>query len=85
MMDRMRRLEPERAVHQAVCPIKPCVMRKEVQEDRQRQIPNRVIANIAVNQSPTQIVPSPGNDTRRNAINRGTRKAPADFAADLLV
>ena len=85
MMDSVRGLKPKRAMHQPVCPIKPCVVRKKIQQYRQRQIPRRVSADITVNQRPAEIVPSPSDDACRNTVNRGAGEAPADFAADLLI
>ena len=85
MMDSVRDLEPKRAMHQPVCPIKPCVVRKQIQQYRQRQMPEWISANITVNHRPAEIIPSPSDNPRRNAVNRGTGEAPPDFAADLLV
>ena len=85
VMHSVRRLEPERAMHQPVRPVKPGVVRKKVQKHRHRQIPKRKCANVAVNLGPTKIVPSPSDDAGRNSIYGGAGEAPSNFALNLLV
>jgi hypothetical protein len=83
MMHGMRLFKPPWAVHQPVRPIKPCVMRRQIKEYRQRHIPERIIAKIAVNLRPAMVVPAPGNNASGDAIDGSRQQRPIYLAPDL--
>jgi hypothetical protein len=83
MMHRMRQFEPEWLVHQPVGPIKPRVMREEEQHNRNRQIPDRIIGGIAINQGPAQIVPAPRHNASRHPVNGGAGQRPFNLSPNL--
>jgi len=85
MMDGMGGLEPERPMHQAVRPIKPSIVRKQIEKNRHRHIPKRKCADIGVNLRPAKIVPAPSHNTGRDAIDGSTGKAPANLSLNLVI
>ena len=48
VMHCMGNAKPFGAVHPAMGPVKPCVMRKKIEEERKRQIPYRIGGKICV-------------------------------------
>ena len=83
MMHCMCQFKPVRAVHQAVRPVKPGVVRKEIEENRKRQIPERVIADIFINSCPAPVLPRPHDKAGRYAVNDGTGQRPENLSPDL--
>ena len=82
-MNRVRQFEPIGLVHQAVRPVKPSVMDEEIDEDRQWQIPQRIIAGVLINPSPPPILPRPHDKACWHPVNRGTGERPENLAPDL--
>lgn len=85
MVNRMCGLKPEWPMHQAVRPIKPRVVRKQIKKNRRGYIPKRKCADIGVNLRPAKVVPAPSHNTGRDAIDGGTGKAPADLTLNLFI
>lgn len=85
MVDRMRGLEPIWPMHQAVGPIKPSIVRKKIQEDRNWQIPEWKGTDLSINLCPAEAVPTPSNYPTRDAVNCRAREAPANLALNLAV
>ena len=85
MVDGMRGLEDGRAVHPAMRPVEPGVVRKEIEQHRHRQIPERPGMGIGVDPRPPAILPAPGDDPGRHAVDRGGGQAPPDLASDLRI
>ena len=83
MMNGMRGAKPPWPVHQSVGPIKPCVMREKERENRQRQIPERICADIRINLRPARILPAPCNNAGRNAVHRRRYQRPPYLPAHL--
>ena len=78
MVDSMGK--PEQAwimVHRAVAPIKPAVLNKQIDEDRNRQIPKRVGRPINVKQRPIVMAPQPKDDACRCAVNECGDQRPS--------
>ena len=75
--------EPLGPVHPAMCPVEPGVMREEVEEQRKRQVPQRVGGQIGVDHRPPPFLPAPGHYSCRHAVNRCRYKRPAHFPANL--
>ena len=85
MVNGMGGLEPKWPMHQAVRPIKPSVVHKQIEENRHRQIPQWKRGHIGVDLSPAQAIPAPSDNARRNAVDSSTGQAPADLTPDLAV
>lgn len=85
MVDGMRRFKPEWTVHQAMRPIEPGIVRKEIKEHGDWQVPERKRVHIAVNLRPAKAVPTPSHNSGRDAVNGGARKAPTNLALYLLI
>jgi hypothetical protein len=83
MMNSVRNLKPVRPVHQTVRPVKPCIMHKQVEKHRKRQIPERIISGAVINPRPSPVLPRPHDEPSRHAVNRGTGKRPKNFTPNL--
>ena len=80
MMDRMIGAKRLGLVHPAVGPIKPCVMKEEIGEQRNRHPPQRISGRIGVDSRPATLLPAPCDHPGGHAINRRRSKAPTNFA-----
>src|SRR3546814_18588590 len=60
-----------------------CSSDLEIDEQAERQIPERIGVNAGIDARPAVRLPPPGDDTRRNPVYRGAREAPADLAPHL--
>ena len=85
MMDGMCGLEPKWPMHQAVRPIKPGVVRKQIEKNRHGQIPKRKCADFRVDLRPAKIIPTPSHNTGRNAVDSRAGQAPADLTLNLVI
>ncbi len=85
VVDGVRDAKPMRHMHPAMRPVKPAIMRKQVEKNRQRPIPERHCGKVFINQRPAPVLPPPGNNASRKPVNRGTGQAPQDLAPDLRV
>lgn len=83
MMNSMSELKPAAQVKQSVGPIKPGVMQEQIDQQRDRQIPKRIKADIHVNLCPTPILPAPCDNTGRNSVYCCRTERPANFARHL--
>ena len=75
--------EPEGAVHQAVGPVKPGVVQREIKQDREGDIPKRLRVHVSIDPRPAPVLPSPGEDARWHAVNRGGGERPENLSPDL--
>jgi len=85
MMDGVGGLEDGGPVHPAMRPVEPGVVRDQVQQHRNRPVPERPGVDIGVDLRPSPILPAPGDDPRGHAVNRGGGEAPPDFPPDLRI
>jgi hypothetical protein len=83
MMDRMGDAKQLWPVHPAMRPVKPCVMRREVEQHGNRQPPERIAVHILIYSRPAQRLPAPGDHAGGHAINQRRQQRPADFAPHL--
>src|SRR4051812_30049999 len=83
VMDRVRDAERPGAVHPAVRPVEPGVVREEIEQDRYRQPPEWPGAGIGVDQRPAALLPAPGDDACWHAVDGDRGQRPADFPPDL--
>src|SRR3546814_16792187 len=66
-------------------PIEPCVVGEEIDEQAERQIPERLGVNAGIDARPAVRLPPPGADTRRKLVYRGAREGAAALALYLLL
>jgi len=83
MVDGVIAAEQRGHVHRPVRPVEPGIVQEQVQKHRHRQIPERQRVDIGIDPRPALRLPPPGDDTRRNAVDRCRSEAPADLHADL--
>ena len=84
MVDGVIASEQRRHVHRPVRPVEPGVVQEQVQEHRDRQIPERIGVDIGIDARPAFGLPSPGDDAGGDPVDRRRGEAPADLHADLL-
>ncbi len=85
MMHGMGNAEQPRLMHPAMRPVKPCIMGQQKEQDRNGQIPERIVRRTGVYLRPTLGLPAPGHDACGRPINAGRSKAPANFTPNLSI
>ncbi len=85
MMNGMGGLEDGGPVHPAMRPVEPGVVRDQIEQHRNRPVPERIAMDIRIDPRPAAILPAPGDDPRRHAVNGGGGQTPGDFAPDLRI
>ncbi len=85
MMNGMGGLEDGGPVHPAMRPVEPGVVRDQIEQHRNRPVPERPGVDVGVDLRPAAILPAPGDDPGRHAVDRGGGEAPPDFPPDLRV
>jgi hypothetical protein len=83
MVDGVIAAEQRRHVHRPVRPVEPGVVQEQVEEHRDRQVPERPGMDIGIDARPAFRLPSPGDDAGGDAVDRRRGQAPADLHADL--
>ena len=83
MMHGMGDPEPFGLMHPAMRPVKPCVMREQIDEQRYRQIPERIGCHIAIDRGPSAFLPAPHHHARRDAIDGSAIERPAHLPPHL--
>src|SRR4051812_30405773 len=68
MMYGMSGAEQPGAVHPAMGPVEPCVVRKKKSKDRQRHVQERKAMHVSVDPRPPAPLPPPRDDARRYAV-----------------
>ena len=80
MMHGMGNAEQPGLMHPAMRPVKPCIMGQQKEQDRNGQIPERIVRRVSVYLRPTLRLPAPSHHACGRAINAGRRKTPTNFA-----
>lgn len=80
MMHSMGNAEQPGLMHPAMRPIKPCVMGQQKEQNRNGQIPERIVRRVSIYLRPTLGLPAPSHNASWRAINASRGKAPANFA-----
>ena len=84
MMHRMGDAKQLGPMHPAVRPVEPGVMGGEIEQHRQRQIPERHRRDIGVDARPAMRLPTPGDHARGHAVDERRGQRPGDFPPHLL-
>jgi len=84
MVHSVRQPEPVRSMHQPVRPVKPAVLHKQVEQQREWKIPHRHGVDVSVDPSPTEIPPKIQRRASRHSVDRRGQQRPTDFATDLI-
>ena len=85
VMHRVRDAERLGPVHPAVRPVEPCIVREQAERERHRPPPERPSMEIGIDARPAVRAPAPGEDARRDTVDRRRGQAPADLAPHLPV
>src|SRR5512139_1671317 len=84
MVNRVHSTENLGPMHPAMRPVEPRVVQQQVDDDGSRQPPPWVVRTICVDFGSAMLLPAPGQQSRRRAVDRRTGERPADLLADLV-